>query len=123
LLIYLLLFLITNLKFPDFIFFKIFTVVLIPPTQIMQVVGNQILPIDYATVLIEFLFLFLEMILSIRAMINVTKRQAAVYYLRNTQTNIVSQETRMKTSHEIEEELFYNFPNLSKTHLEKNKRN
>jgi hypothetical protein len=87
------------------------------------VVGKQILPVDYATVLIEFLFLILEIILSIRAMIKVTKRQAAVYYLRNTQTNIFTHESRIKSSHEIEEELYYNFPHLKKAALEKNKRN
>ena len=76
--------------------------------------GNQVLPIDYATVLIELLFVIGEIILSIRAMIDITKRQAAVYYLRNTQTNTFSQEQIIKSSLEIEEELYFHFPHLRK---------
>ncbi len=73
------------------------------------------LPIDIATVIIEMIFLILEIILSIRAMIKVTKRQAAVYYLRNTQTNIIQADRdEIKTSLEIEQELFYNFPQLKR---------
>jgi hypothetical protein len=78
----------------------------------MQVVGNQVLPIDYATVIIEMLFVFTEFFLSIRAMISITRRQAAVYYLRNTQTSVFSNEKKIKSSIEIEQELFYNFPHL-----------
>ena len=55
-----------------------------------------------------------ELFLSARAMINVTRRQAAVYYLRNTQTNVYNGDQGVKTSLEIEEELFYNFPHLKK---------
>jgi hypothetical protein len=52
-------------------------------------------------------------------MINITKRQAAVYYLRNTQTNVYSDEKTVKTSKEIEMELFYNFPHLRKNNENK----
>lgn len=45
-------------------------------------------------------------------MIYVTRKQAAVYYLRNTQTNLIKKEENIKSSKEIEQELFFLFPNL-----------
>lgn len=92
--------------------FKIFSVIFTVPCQLMLVLGGQVLPIDYATTLIAFIFLFLELILSFRAMMKVTKRQAAVYYLRNTQTSVITNEEPIKTSAEIEQELFYFLPHL-----------
>ncbi len=92
----------------------------------MQIVGKQVLPIDYATVLIEMLFLISEIFLSARAMISITRRQAAVYYLRNTKTSVFSNEKKIKSSLEIEQELFYNFPHLKErvqTHKNRDKVN
>ncbi len=47
-------------------------------------------------------------------MIYVTKKQAAVYYLRNTQTNLIYKEENIKSSKEIEQELIFLFPHLRK---------
>jgi hypothetical protein len=100
--------------------FKIFSIIFITPCQLILVVGDQVLPIDYATTLIVFIFLIVEIILSARAMLRVTKRQAAVYYLRNTQTSVLTSEEPIKTSAEIEEELYYNFPNLKRQYYPNN---
>ena len=45
-------------------------------------------------------------------MIKVSKRQSAVFYLRNSQTMIINHEEKIKTSKEIEEELYIKFPLL-----------
>jgi hypothetical protein len=76
------------------------------------VIGSKVLPIDYALAIIEILFVIGEVVLSIKTMIYVTKKQAAVYYLRNTQTSLNMKEEIIKSSMEIEQELFFLFPHL-----------
>ncbi len=76
--------------------------------------GAQVLPIDYALSILLLLFVLGEIILSINTMIYVTRKQAAVYYLRNTQTNLITKEEIIKSSKEIEQELFFLFPHLKK---------
>lgn len=80
--------------------------------------GEQVLPIDYALSILLLLFVIGEVILSINTMIYVTRKQAAVYYLRNTQTNLIIKEENTKSSKEIEQELFYLFPHLRKENEE-----
>jgi hypothetical protein len=78
----------------------------------MMVIGEQVFPIDLAITFIEFFFLIGEVILTWLAIRRINKRQSAVYYLRNTSTKIITNDNRIKTSGEIEEELFYHFPHL-----------
>jgi hypothetical protein len=78
----------------------------------MMVIGEQVFPIDLAITFIEFFFLIGECILSWLAIRKINKRQSAVYYLRNTSTRIITNENKIKTSGEIEEEVFYHFPHL-----------
>lgn len=89
------------------------SVVFITPCQLILVLGSHVLPIDIATVILEMLFLVAEIILACNTMINVSRKQANVYYLRNTATNTYSQEKTIKTSQEIEEEVLFNFPKLN----------
>jgi hypothetical protein len=77
----------------------------------MMVIGEQVFPIDLAITFIEFFFLIAEVILTYFAIKRINKRQAAVFYLRNTSTKITA-ENKIKTSNEIEEELYYHFPHL-----------
>ena len=74
--------------------------------------GGKILPIDYSCFGINIIFLLIEIWLSIRNMMKIVRKQSSVYYLRNTSTKIISQDKRILTSKEIEEELFFKFPNL-----------
>ena len=53
-------------------------------------------------------------------MVNVSNKQTAVYYLRNSQALIVNKEERIKTSAEIEEELYIKFPQLKQKMQKKN---
>jgi hypothetical protein len=76
----------------------------------MMVIGEQIFPIDLAITFIEFFFQISEFILAWLAIRKINKKQAAVFYLRNTSTRIITNENRIKSSSEIEEELFYHFP-------------
>jgi hypothetical protein len=78
-------------------------------------------PMDWATGIIELIFEVLEIIFCAIAMVNVSNKQTAVYYLRNSQALIVNKEERIKTSAEIEEELYIKFPQL-KQKMQKKKR-
>ena len=85
--------------------------------MVMMVIGEQVIPIDIATAGIELIFIFTELFLSCSAIKKVTKKQSAVFYLRNTSTRITSQDNEIKSSREIEEELFYNHPGIYKKYL------
>lgn len=78
---------------------------------------------DWATTIVALLFILLELIFCARAMARVSKRQSAIYFLRNSQTLAVRTEEKIKTSHEIEEELYIKFPNMKKNKLGDNSLN
>ena len=94
-------------------FFTIITFIFAFPPQIILIIGDQVLPIDYATGIIEIVFCLIEIIISIYLMSYVVKKQTSVFYLRNTLTELNLNENKLKSSKEIEDELFYNFPNLN----------
>jgi hypothetical protein len=104
-------------SFPNLLFFILFTVVFSIPCMVMMVIGEQVIPIDIATAGIELIFILTELFLSCSAIKKVTKKQSAVFYLRNTSTRITSQDNEIKSSREIEEELFYNHPGIHKKYL------
>ena len=88
----------------------------------MVLLFNKIkFPMDWATGIIEVLFELLEIIFCVVAMVNVSNKQTAVYYLRNSQALIVNKEERIKTSAEIEEELYIKFPQLKQKMKKKNR--
>ena len=83
------------------------------PFQVILIVpSKRVLPLDYATTIVLLIFEGLEIIFCIFAMIKVSKRQSAVFYLRNSQTMIINHEEKIKTIKEIEEELNSKFPLL-----------
>ncbi len=104
-------------SFPNLLFFILFTVVFSIPSMVMIIIGEQVVPIDIATAGIELLFIFTELLLSCSAIKKVTKKQSAVFYLRNTSTRITSQDNEIKSSREIEEELFYHYPGIYKKYI------
>ena len=69
-------------------------------------------PLDLACGSIHIVFIIIEIILIIRAIGRSIKKQAAVFHLRNSATKTFATDIAIKTSHEIEEELFFNFPQL-----------
>ena len=93
--------------------FILVTVIFVTPFQVILIVpSGRVLPMDYATTIILLIFEGLEIIFCILTMIKVSKRQSAVFYLRNSQTMIINHEDKIKTSKEIEEELYIKFPML-----------
>jgi hypothetical protein len=90
----------------------------------MQIIGSRALPFDYAVTIIQLIFIFSEIILASRAAAIITKKTGNTFYLRNTFTRIYNKnENLIKSSNEIEQELFFNFPQLSmlkKNHNESN---
>jgi hypothetical protein len=96
-------------------FFFMLSIIFCIPPQIFLLVGSQILPIDYAVVIIQLLFILIELILTIRAMLYIGKKQTAVFYLRNASTITTSEDNSIKTSAEIEEELYYYYPHLMRS--------
>jgi hypothetical protein len=98
-------------------FFCIISPIFVLPIQFIQLVGGMVLPIDYAVSIIEILFCVIEVILAIKTMFYTSKKSGDVFYLRNTQTSIIQTSKVMKTSIEIEEELYENFPKLKQNSL------
>lgn len=95
--------------------FILVSILFVTPFQVLLIVGNKkVFPMDYATTIVEFVFVIIEIVFCAITMNRVSKRQSAVYYLRNTQTRVINKEERIKTSSEIEEELYIKFPNLRK---------
>ena len=82
-----------------------------------MIIGEQVMPIDIACTGIELIFIITELCLTCYAIKKVTKKQSAVFYLRNTSTKITTNDNEIKTSREIEEELFYHYPGLNKNYI------
>ena len=56
----------------------------------------------------------LEIVLCFYTMFYIGQRQGALFYLRNSPISNQNQREKIKTSQEIEQELFYKFPYLKK---------
>ena len=76
--------------------------------------GNAVFPIDYACFIIYNLIGFLELVISIYTMIYIGNRQSALFQLRNSPVSNQNVREKIKTSKEIEQELFFKFPYLRK---------
>lgn len=81
----------------------------------MQIIGGRALPFDYAVTILQLIFILLEIIFASKSAANITKKTGNTFYLRNSFTRICNKNDNMiKSSKEIEQELFFNFPNLKK---------
>lgn len=106
--------------FYDYLLFILVTVIFVTPFQLILILGNNnVFPIDYATTIVLLIFEVIEIIFCIRAMCRVSKRQSALFYLRNSQTLIINPKEKIKTSSEIEEELYIKFPMLKQMYYSK----
>lgn len=79
----------------------------------MQIAGGKTLPFDYAISIIQILFVIAEIIYCIISSANITRKTANTFYLRNTSTTAHCKGDSVKSSNEIEQELFFHFPNLA----------
>jgi len=94
------------------------------PLQIVHILktGNPF-PIDWATTFVSIGFSFVEFLFSIFSIYTISERKTALYILRNSQTMSVNPKQRIKSSAEIEEELFEKFPSLRKKNNNNNNNN
>jgi len=92
--------------FPSLIIFNLLSIVFSLPPQVLLVVGLRVLPIDFSTVIIQIIFIGLELIVSIFTMRKIIKGKTALYVLRNTATiKIKPSFAKTITSKEIAEEV------------------
>ena len=78
-------------------------------------------PIQNACVIVYCLISLIELIICIYTFYYIGKRQGAIFNLRNSSVSNKNTREKIKTSQEIEQELFYKFPYLQKGN--KNKSN
>lgn len=109
-----------NIKesFPNLLVFVLVTFIFSVPCQVLTIVTPYVFPIDLACFYINIVFVFLEILFAIIAMIRMVKKHSAIFYLRNVTAKVNLEIEEVKTSNEIEEELFYHFPIL-KAEMEK----
>lgn len=69
---------------------------------------------EYACVIVYLIFSLLELVICFYTMLFISERQGAVFFLRNTKLAISNPKEKIKTSQEIEQELYYKFPYLQK---------
>lgn len=92
--------------FPSLIIFNLLSIAFSLPPQVLLVVGLRVLPIDFSTVIIQIIFIGLELIVSIFAMRKIIKGKTALYVLRNTTTTKVKPAfAKTITSKEIAQEV------------------
>jgi hypothetical protein len=80
-------------------------------------------PTDWVIIVSIILFNILEIIWSIWVIFSISVKQTEMYYLRNSQITSPNKVQRIKTSKEIEEELFIHFPNLKNFNSMNDKKN
>jgi len=73
-----------------------------------------IFPIEFSAMLVYEVITLIEIFLCLYTMIYVGDRQGALFFLRNSAISNQNPVQPIKTSHEIEQELFYKFPYLRK---------
>ena len=90
--------------------------------QIVSLIDTSIrFPIQNACVIVYCLISLIELIICIYTFYYIGKRQGAIFNLRNSSVSNKNTREKIKTSQEIEQELFYKFPYLQKGN--KNKSN
>ena len=80
-----------------------------------------IFPIDYSCIILYLFISIIELFTSIYAMIKMGRRQSALFKLRNSPVSNQNKREKIKTSKEIEQELFFKFPYLRKGNKNDNK--
>ena len=70
--------------------------------------------IEFSCVIVYDIISLIELFLWIYTIIYIGERQSALFNLRNSAIDIKNQREKIKTSHEIEQELYYKFPYLKK---------
>lgn len=73
-----------------------------------------IFPMEFSLVIVYAIFSVLEFCFCVYTMCIISDKQSAVFLLRNTKLSISNTREKIKTSQEIEQELFYKFPYLQK---------
>lgn len=80
----------------------------------MQIVGSRVLPFDFAVTILQIIFIFTEILFASRSAAIITRKTGNTFYLRNSFTRIYNKNDNIiKSSNEIEQELFFHFPNLA----------
>ena len=74
--------------------------------------NHRMFPTDWICIFSILLFNLLEVIWSIWVIFSISVKQTEMYYLRNSQITSLNKTQRIKTSQEIEQELFDRFPSL-----------
>ena len=83
--------------------------------QIFYILKEEVFfPIDYSCIIVYLFISAIEFITSIYAMITIGNRQSALFKLRNSPVSNQNKREKIKTSKEIEQELFFKFPYLRK---------
>lgn len=106
-------------SFPQLMSFDLVTLVFCLSPQIILIIGDHVLPVDIVTTVIYIIFVLFEFIFSLFAMRRIIKSKGSLYYLRNTATKIISSEDPIKSSKEIEYEVFARFPHLRSQYTER----
>ena len=78
------------------------------------IITSKFVPIELSCVIVYDIISFIELLLWIYTIIYIGERQSALFNLRNSAIDIKNQREKIKTSHEIEQELYYKFPYLKK---------
>ena len=90
--------------------------------QIFYILKEKVLfPIDKACMIVYLIIAAIELGFSIGAMIYIGNRQSALFKLRNSPVTNQNKREKIKTSKEIEQELFFKFPYLRKGNKKINK--
>jgi hypothetical protein len=94
-----------NESFPGMINFILVSIVFCIAPQILFIVGSHVLPIDIACVIIYFLFMTVELFVTLYAIKIVINSKTANYILRNTATSFRRPDfSKSKTSKEVAHE-------------------
>ena len=89
--------------------------------QIFYILQEEVLfPIDYSCMIVYSFIAAIELIISIYTMIYIGNRQSALFKLRNSPVTNQNKREKIKTSKEIEQELFVKFPYLRKGNKKNN---
>ena len=89
--------------------------------QIFYILQEEVLfPIDYSCMIVYSFIAAIELIISIYTMIYIGNRQSALFKLRNSPVTNQNKREKIKTSKEIEQELFAKFPYLRKANKKNN---
>ena len=82
--------------------------------QIVEVILESPIHIHLSCVIIYEIIAVLELFLCVYTLFYIMQRQGALFNLRNSTIDNQNQREKIKTSQEIEQELFYKFPYLKK---------